>query len=285
MKIVFIGTPEFGAIILKRLAKHYKPVLVITQPDKPGNRKQITCSEVKKTAQEHNIPISYSLKDIKEPDLIILAAFSQILPKEILEMPKYGSLNVHPSLLPKYRGASPIQQTILNNDKETGVTVYLMDEKMDHGKIISFSKIPVPKTTYQKLSQKLAELGADLLIETIPKWINKEIKAKPQNEAKASYTKLIKKQDAKIDWNKPANKIERQIRAFHPWPGAFTFFKKQSKVIRTKILEADVSKDPEQLSVKCKKDYLIIKKLQPEGKKPITGKEFLRGYNGFNIIL
>lgn len=277
LKIIFMGTPEFGAIILEGLVKNdYKPILVITAPDKPVGRKQtLTSTPVKKIAKKYNIPVVHQLEEIKKikPDLIIVAAYGQILPKEILEMPKYGCLNVHPSLLPKYRGASPIQTTILNGDKETGVTIILMDEKMDHGPIIAQTKYKIPDDiNHKELDSTLAKQGATLLVKTLPKWINGEIEAKAQDEPKATYTKVLKKEDGKIDWSKSAGEIEKQIRAFYPWPGAFTFIKHKGKVLRVKILKADISKE----------DKLIIKKIQPEGKKAMSFEEFKRGYHDFN---
>lgn len=247
MKTIFLGKGEFGEIVLKGLIENkYKPVLV------------------------------YDFNKIEKlkPDLVVVASYGKIIPKKILEIPKYGSLNIHPSLLPKYRGPSPIQTTILNGDKKTGVTIILMDEKIDHGEIISSSKLLISKKiTYQELSKELAQLGVKLLIETIPKWISGEIKQKPQDESKATYTKILKREDGKIDWSKPAQEIERQIRAFNPWPGTFTFIKHKDKTLRIKVLEANV-----------KDNKLIIKRLQPEGKKAMTFEEFKRGYHGFNHI-
>lgn len=291
LKIIFMGTPGFGAIILEGLIKNnYKPALVITAPDKPVGRKQIlTPPLVKIIAQKYEIPVeqpkkvlNYKLQATRmKPDLIIIAAYGEIIPKEILEIPKHGCLNVHPSLLPKYRGPSPIQTIILNGDKETGTTIILIDEKMDHGPIITNRQLPIsdPKITTDELSKELAALSIDLLVEIIPKWINGEIKARPQDKSKATYTKIIKKEDGKINWKKSAIEIERQIRAFYPWPGTFTFWKGK----RIKILKAEASKTaPENnLAIKCGKDYLIIKKLQPEGKKPIEINDFLRGHPDF----
>jgi len=291
LKIIFMGTPGFGAIILEGLIKNnYKPALVITAPDKPVGRKQIlTPPLVKIIAQKYEIPVeqpkkvlNYKLQATRmKPDLIIIAAYGEIIPKEILEIPKHGCLNVHPSLLPKYRGPSPIQTIILNGDKETGTTIILIDEKMDHGPIITNRQLPIsdPKITTDELSKELAVLSIDLLVEIIPKWINGEIKARPQDKSKATYTKIIKKEDGKINWKKSAIEIERQIRAFYPWPGTFTFWKGK----RIKILKAEASKTaPENnLAIKCGKDYLIIKKLQPEGKKPIEINDFLRGHPDF----
>lgn len=303
MRIVFIGTPEFGAIILEHLAKSkYKPCLVITAPDKPVGRKQILSpSPVKITAQLYNIPLIQpeNIKDSKvkiqslTPDLIVVAGYGKILPKEIFEIPKTRTLNIHPSLLPKYRGPSPIQTAILRGDKETGVSIILMTEKVDQGGIVSSINYQVSsKSTYKELSKKLAELGAKLLIETIPKWIKGEIKPKPQDNSKTSYTKIIKKQDGEIDWRRSAQEIERQIRAFHPWPGTFTFWQKDNERLQLKILKAEFleSKNLEKyppgktiitsdnkLAVWCRKNLLIIKLLQLEGKKPVDSESFLRG--------
>ena len=231
----------------------------------------------------------YDFKKIEKlkPDLVIVASYGKIIPKEILEIPKYGCLNIHPSLLPRYRGPSPIQTTILNGDKKTGVTIILMDKKIDHGPIIAQQEWEIPNSqptadqpkagkfliskrfTYSELCKKLANLGVKLLVETIPKWINNEIKAKPQNHLKATYTKILKREDGEIDWSKSDREIERKIRAFNPWPGTFTFIKHKNKTLRIKVLEADISQD----------NKLIIKRLQPEGKKPMTFEEFQRGYH------
>ncbi len=297
-KIIFFGTPEFGSIILEKLAKNsYKPTLVVTTPDKPVGRKQIfTSSPVKLIAKKYNIPVEQpkNIENLKlitkswKPDLIIVAAYSKIFPEKILKIPKYGCLNVHPSLLPKYRGPSPIQSTILNGDKKTGVTIILMDKKIDHGPIIANHELKIKEYeySYEELEKKLADLGGELLLETIPKWINNKINPQPQDEEKVSYTKIIKKENGKIDWLKSADEIERKIKAFTPWPGAYTFFKsKNGKTINLKILEADIAKKeiPEKLSIECGKNYLIIKKLQPAGKKPMSGKDFKHGYG--NTIL
>ncbi|MDP2864453.1 MAG: methionyl-tRNA formyltransferase [bacterium] len=306
LKIIFMGTPEFGAIILEELIKGgYPPVLVITAPDKPVGRKQIiTPPPVKISAQKYNIPILQPEKILNlkseilnlKPDLIIVAAYGQILPKEILEIPKYGCLNIHPSLLPKYRGSSPIQYTILNGDKETGLTIILMTEKVDEGDVIAISKFQIAnsKITYPELLMGLAHKGTKLLCETIPEWVNNEIKPKPQNGLRATYTKILKKEDGKIDWKKPAKYIERQIRAFHPWPGSFSEFQiSNQKSRKLKLLKADVlvqtKNGPfgvpgktflatnDKIAVQTGKDFLVIEKLQFEGKKPMSSEEFLKG--------
>jgi methionyl-tRNA formyltransferase len=268
-KIIFIGTPEFGAIILEELIKaKLAPILVITAPDKPVGRKQtITPPPVKLIAQKYNIPIIQKLEIKEKVDLIIVAAYGKIISKEILDIPKFGCLNVHPSLLPKYRGASPIQTAILNGDEKTGVTIMLMDEKMDHGPILASREYPMTNDQYPKIHNDLARLGADLLIETIPKYINKEIKAKEQDHTKATFTKIIKKEDGQADWSKTPQEIERQIRAFSPWPSTFTFVKKDAKQIRVKVLEVEI-----------KDNKLVIKKVQPEGKNAMNYQEYLKGY-------
>jgi len=205
-------------------------------------------------------------------------------------------LNIHPSLLPRYRGASPIQTTILNGDKEAGATIILMDEKMDHGDIVAKSKVKSQKSkiTYEELSNQLADLGAKLLIETLPNWIAGKIKPRPQDHSRATFTKILKKQDGKIDWGKSAEEIERQIRAFCEWPSVYTFWNNK----QLKILEADISKKPriaqqvelrgkpgevfltenKQLAVQTGRGILILKQVQLEGKRPMPARDFLNGH-------
>lgn len=315
LKIIFLGTPEFGAIILEKLAEtNFKPILVITAPDKPVGRKQIlTPPPVKVIAQKYKIPIlqpdkildsKFKIQDSK-PDLIVVAAYGQILPKEILDFPKRGSLNVHPSLLPKYRGASPIQYAILNGDKKTGVTIMLMEEKMDRGPILNQRTLEIEKDeTSTTLHRKLANLGAGLLMETISKWMQGMIKPRPQDDAQATYTKILTREDGKINWKKTAKDLEQEIRAFDYWPGSFTFWEKRDgTMVRIKILKSRVLESKggitypigktlvvpqNKIGVQCRKgflggggDFLVIEKLQIEGKKEIGSEEFLRGYPDF----
>ncbi len=284
MKIVFMGTPEFSVAILEALINsNYEVAAVITNPDAPIGRKQIlTPSPVKQLIANGKWPIevfqpatksellaiSHKLLAIK-PDLAIVAAYGKIIPKNILDIPRYGTINVHPSLLPKYRGASPIQNAILNGDKETGITIMKVDEEMDHGNIISNLKTQISKVdTYDSLSQKLAISGAELLIKVIPDYISGKIKPVEQKHTEATYTKIIKKEDGKIDWSKSAEEIERMIRAFYPWPTAWTVW--NGKIL--KILEAEVHGS-----------NLAIKKLQLEGGKILSIKEFLNGHKDFNM--
>lgn len=303
IRTVLIGTPEFAERIFKKsypaMQDKFEIIAVITAPDKPVGRKQeLVPSPVKKWALENNLKVLQPekirdpewIKKIQElaPELIILTAYGQIIPKEILNTPKYGALNIHPSLLPQYRGASPIQATILNGDEISGVTIILMDEEMDHGDIILKSKIQMSnKITYKELSDRLADLGADLLIKTLPNWVQGEIKAQAQNHSKATFCKIIKKEDSKTNWNKSAQEIERQVRAFRQWPTVYTFWNGK----QIKILEADgINKNTEHkpgeifldenknLCVQASDGILILKQLQLEGKKPMSARDFLNGH-------
>ncbi len=278
-----------------------------------GRKQILTPPPVKLLAQKYNIPVEQPAKieprlflnkergkiENLKPDLAIIAAYGEIIPKDVLDIFQYGCFNVHPSLLPKYRGPSPIQFTILNGEKETGVTIILMDEKIDHGPIVASEKLKTKseKLTYGELHNKLAKLGAKLLVETIPKWIRGEIRPKAQDEAKATYTKILKKEDGKIDWQKSAEEIERQIRAFSPWPGSYTFWQKAGKIFRLKIFKTNVSPPKKnqfenqpgktfstpdnKIAVQTRKDYLIIEELQMEGKRKMTPEEFLIGHPDF----
>ncbi len=300
---IFIGTPDFGIPSLEALAKAGDIDLagVITQPDKPVGRKQIlSAPPIKIAAEKHNIPVHQPerIKDFEFPanniDLIIVAAYAQILPKAVLEYPKYGCLNVHASLLPRYRGASPIQQAILNGDKETGVTIMKMDEGLDTGPTLAMQSIAIAANdTAGALFNKLAQLGAALLLPTARKYINGEIEPIPQDGGKASLTKQLRKSAGHIDWAKAAEEIERHVRAMSPWPGAWGKCQMSNdelrmvKIISTdnNVLDIDKYSLGElfiyngKLAIQCGKGALLIKKLQLEGKNEITGEEFIHGYS------
>ncbi|MDP3710471.1 MAG: methionyl-tRNA formyltransferase [bacterium] len=307
-KIIFWGTSEFAVPSLQSLVNSgYLISAVITNPDKPIGRKQIlTPSPIKITAEEHKIPVyqptnlkTYNLKPITSSvDLFVVASYGKIIPLEILQRPKYGALNIHPSLLPRWRGPSPIQYTILSGDKETGVTIMKIDEKMDHGPILvgreletTKHKLQITKIQYRELHDELANLGAKLLIETLPKYLAGKIKPIPQDESKATYSKILTKEDGKITWSKSAEEIERQIRAFDPWPGSWTKIKYKDRELRIVIEEAEVlnenSDNPAgfiwqlggNLCVQTGKGVLAIKKLKIEGKNSLKSDEFLRGYS------
>jgi methionyl-tRNA formyltransferase len=308
-KIIFMGTPEFGAIILKKLAeREFKPVLVLTETDKPvGRKKIVTPPPVKVLADNLGIKVIQpekimdSARELKKinPDLVIVAAYGRIIPKEIIEIPKHGCLNVHPSLLPRYRGSSPIQSAILNGDAQTGVTIMLLDEKLDHGAVVSQVKTAIgPEENYEKLHNELADLGSDLLAKTIPAWLSGEIKPVPQNESEATYTKELDREDGKIHWEKTAEEIERQIKAFSIWPNSYTecgdnvFDIKRMKIWKAKVQKqlvgcpiGSVGKTfmatNEQIAVQTGKNFLIIEELQIEGGKRMETKEFLRGRSDF----
>jgi methionyl-tRNA formyltransferase len=306
MRIVFFGTSEFGAIILEKLVQAgFSPVLVVATPDKPAGRNQVlTPPPVKVLAERYHLPVAqpvklslakFGMSNLAklsfEADLFVVAAYGKILPKDILGIPKYGALNVHPSLLPKYRGASPVQAVLLNGEEETGVTIILMDEKVDHGPIIANSKFEIrnSKFMYPELHNTLAKIGAELLIKTIPDWIARKIKPVPQDDSKATYTKIFIKEDGRIDWSKEAGYIERQVRAFTPWPGTYTLW--NSKLL--KILKARVITIPEdvehkeagavflingQFAVTTKENALLIEEVQLEGGKPVRSGDFLLGH-------
>jgi len=303
IRTILMGTPEFAENIFRKfcdaLRDKFEIIAVVTAQDKPIGRKQIlTPSPVKKWALENNLPVLQPdkirnpewIEKIKalNPDLIILVAYGQIIPEEILNIPKYKALNIHPSLLPKYRGASPIQSVILCGETETGVCLMIMDKEMDHGEIIASEKLSIKdNVSFAGLSQQLSDLGANLLIKTLPDWIEGKIKAQEQNHNQATFCKLIKKEDGKIDWNKSAQEIERQIRAFRKWPESYTDF--NGKVL--KILEAGFENkktdykigevfldENKNLCVQTGNGILILNTVQLEGKNPVSAKEFLNGH-------
>lgn len=307
MKYIFFGTPKFGELILDRLLQAgLVPALVVTAPDKPvGRSHALTPPPVKVLAQAHGIPllqpdrIRKSLEDITSlaPDFIVVAAYGVILPSWLIKLPSYGCLNVHPSLLPCHRGASPIQSAILSGDEKTGVTIMLMDELVDHGPIIKqevLEDTDMRSIAFPELHDKLADLGGRLLVETIPLWLAGEIEAVPQDESKATMTSQITKEDGRIDWSLPAKDIAQRVRAFTPWPGTFTVFQdKEGKQKTMKILVASVLEqnshgpfgDPgktflapnNNIAVQTGDGFLVLEEMQVEGKKPVKTKEFLLG--------
>ena len=298
-KIMFLGTPEFARPTLEKLVQGgFGPDLVVCAPDKPTGRTQIlTPPPVKTAAQKLGLKIFQTEKKEEleklvleeKPDLIICAAFSLILTPSILAEPRLDCLNIHPSLLPRWRGASPLQSAILAGDKKTGVTIIKMTEKIDAGPIVAQKEVEInDKISTPELSLILAHEGADLLLKILPDWIEEKIEPKPQNENEATFSLIIKKEDGKIDWSKSAAEIERQIRAFHPWPGSF------SKIAgrKIKIMEAGIEEREEplkkigeiflnkngQLCVKTKKGSFIPKIVQAEGNKEMEAADFLRGH-------
>jgi methionyl-tRNA formyltransferase len=300
MKIIFMGTAELSCASLEKLAGKFSIAAAVTQPDKPKGRDlKLQFSPVKILAGKLKLPVLQPAKardekfisELRElkPDLIVVVAYGQILPPPILDLPKFGCLNVHTSLLPKYRGASPIQSAILNGETETGVTVMKMDSGLDTGEILSQASTPIlPEDNSQMLHDRLAQLGAELLVETIPDYVAGKILPKPQPAEGASYAAKIKKEDGKIDWSEPAEKLLNRLRAFTPWPGAFTFLKSELKPQLLKIWKAEVleksgaageilSADKNGIVVACGKSALRILELQSEGGRRLSAQEFLAG--------
>ncbi|MFA5359338.1 MAG: methionyl-tRNA formyltransferase [Patescibacteria group bacterium] len=302
IKIIFIGTAEFGLPSFQALLNEpdFEIPLVITQPDKPVGRKQVvTSSPIKIAAEKKNITILQPdhIIDIREkisllkPDVIVVAAYAQIIPEEILNLPKYGCLNLHASLLPKYRGAAIIQAAILNGDEQTGLTIIKMDKGLDTGPILAQTIIKIENNdTAEILYDKLSAIGADFTVETIKKYLAGKITAKAQDSSQASYVKVLKKSDGLINWSKPAVELEKFIRAMNSWPIAWTWQDgKQVKIISAQNQPIEINsykpgktfKYNNGLAVQCGRDALIIKKLQFEGKSALESEEFLRGHENF----
>jgi methionyl-tRNA formyltransferase len=300
LRIIFMGTAELSCASLERLAGKFSVIAVVTQPDKPKGRElKPQPSPVKMLAEKLQLPVLQPAKARDEkfiselrglkPDLIAVVAYGQILPQSLLDLPKFGCLNVHTSLLPKYRGASPIQSAILNGETETGVTIMKMDAGLDTGEIVSQTRTPIlPEDNSQTLHDRLAQLGAELLVGTIPDFVAGKIQPKPQPAEGVSYAAKIKKEDGKIIWNEPAEKILNRLRAFTPWPGAFTFLKTGPKPQLLKIWKAEfagnngqtgtvLSADKSGIVVACGKNALRILELQREGGRRLSAQEFLAG--------
>ncbi len=293
-----MGTPDFAVPSLKALKEAgYEIPLVITQPDKPAGRgKRLKPPPVKveaerlglKVYQPERIKDNEELKKILEeisPDLIVVAAYGKILPDWLLKLPKYGVINVHASLLPKYRGASPIQAALLNGERKTGITIMKVIPELDAGDVISQREVEIKKEdNAQTLHDRLAQVGAELLTETIPKFTKGEIEPKPQNHDKATYCPKITKEMGRINWERSAEEIFNMVRAFTPWPGAFTYYK--GKMVKlTKVKPAEGKGEPgevieagKRLIVATGKGALEILRIKPEGRKEISGDEFIRGY-------
>jgi methionyl-tRNA formyltransferase len=298
VRTIFIGTPTFALPSLEALANdpYFDVIGVITQPDRPVGRNQVlTQPPVKELARKMGLPVMQPEKirdfvaeiESLKPDLIVLVAYGQIIPKAILDIPRFGCINVHGSLLPKYRGAAVIQAPILNGDAETGVTVMMMDVGLDTGPILAQEKIRLePNETAATLFPKIAHLGAQLLPKTMKRYIAGGIKPQPQDDSLASYVKALNKEDASIDWSKTATEIERLVRAMSPWPGAWTRW--NSKVLKIAEVELAPLKINQyrpgqtfvnngRLAVQCGINSLVISRLQMEGKTEMSSEDFLRG--------
>lgn len=295
-RIVFMGSPDFAAISLRALAQKFNIVGCVTQPDKRAGRgKKLFSPPVRILADELDIP-TIQPRRIKDeeamdalrrlsPDLIVVAAYGQILRPELLALPRYGCVNVHGSLLPRWRGAAPVQAAILAGDTETGITIMLMDAGIDTGEMLSKRATPIEKDdTAKTLFDKLAPLGAELLVETLPKYLSGEILPEKQPEEGASYAKMLKKADGELDFSKTAEELERQIRAFNPWPSSFFEWEgTRIKVHRAKVDTGKSAGIGKQVKIEgvpaigTSEGNLLLEQIQPAGKKSMTGKSFLAG--------
>ncbi|MBI5699073.1 methionyl-tRNA formyltransferase [Candidatus Saganbacteria bacterium] len=299
MKIVFMGTPLPAARLLQALIDAEEQiVLAVTQPDRPkGRHLHTSSSPVKELAEKYRIPVETPEK-VKDqifidrirslnPDLIVVAAYGKILPKDLLTIPKYGAINVHASLLPKYRGAAPIQWAVLKGESETGVTVMQVSETLDTGDIILQDKVAIdPEDTAETLLDKVFEVGAQTLLRAIDQIKKGTEKKVPQKEADATYAPLITKESGEIDWKRSATEINNRVRALIPWPTAHTFYKgKMLKILKAepapvpgKFKPGEVIDIKDDFIVACGVGSLLLKEVQLEGGKKMTGEQFLRGH-------
>ncbi|MFQ3566506.1 MAG: methionyl-tRNA formyltransferase [Aggregatilineales bacterium] len=301
--IVFMGTPDFAVPALRRLVAEHEVIGVVTQPDRPAGRsRQIQCSPVKQVAIAANIPV-FQPEKLRAPeavaqlqnwtethgvDVFVVAAFGQILPQTILDLPRLGSLNIHASLLPRWRGAAPIQAAIRAGDAETGITIMKMDAGLDTGPILSQRRTPIAADeTAASLHDRLAQMGSDLLIETLPGYLAGTIVPQPQDDAQATIAPRIRKEEGHINWNMPAVEIERMVRAFTPWPGTFTIWDgRMLKILAGSVVAG--SAEPGRaiahqagVAIGTGEGLFVPTRLQLEGRAPQPLEAFLRGYGGF----
>ncbi len=300
MKTVFMGTPDFAATVLKYLYDSDNEVcMVFTQPDRAKDRgKKVQYTPVKELALAHGTPVlqpqklkgdEAAMEELRKasPDIIVVAAYGQILSEEVLSLPKYGCINVHASLLPKLRGASPIQMAIVTGEKETGVTVMQMEKGLDTGDMLSSESIEIGNMTAGMLHDSLADIGGRLLIKTMKEISEEKVKPVKQDDGKATYAGLISKKDGKIDFSKSPEEIERLIRGFDPWPGAFCYLEEEQikfwKAVPTdeKTEAKDgcvISSDEGGLKIACGGRILTVTEIQAPGKKRMNAEDYLRGH-------
>jgi len=296
-----MGSPEFALPTLSALAQNYPVVGVVTQPNRPAGRgKNLAPPPVKVLAGELGLP-TIQPERLKEPaamqalqswapDLIVVAAFGQILRPAVLELPRYGCVNVHASLLPRWRGAAPIQAALLAGDDQTGVTIMRMDKGVDTGGILSQRLTPIqPDDTAGTLSARLAGLGAELLVETLPGYLDGNLSPQPQDESRATYAPMLKKEDGLLDFSRPAAELARRVGAFNPWPGAFFFLEGQLVKVHRAHATGQSQGDPGKRqvleglpAVGTPQGLLVLDQVQPAGKKPMSGADFLRGLRNWS---
>jgi methionyl-tRNA formyltransferase len=297
-RVVFMGTPEFAVPVLEALAAQYDLVGVVTQPDRPAGRgRKLAASPVKEAALARGLPLlqpttlhtpeAFQQLAAWHPAVVVVAAFGQLLHPQVLDLPPHGCLNIHGSLLPRYRGAAPIPAAILAGDEVTGVTIMHMDEGLDTGPILSQAEQPLaPGDTTGSLTAKLADLGAGLLLETLPRWLAGEIVPQVQDETRATYCRALTKDDGSLDWSRPAHHLDRQVRANDPWPGAYTWWQGQRlKLLRVRprpgwrgdgqpgqVVETEAG-----IAVVTGEGLLELVEVQPAGKKPMPALAFALG--------
>ena len=307
MRVIFMGTPEFAVPCLERLIlNHYQVVAVYTQPDKPAGRGcSLVSSPVKRAALNWNLPVvqpvslngAEAVAQLAEfhPDVIVVAAFGQILPPSVLDIPSYRCINIHPSLLPRFRGASPVAAAILAGDEFTGVSIMLMDRGLDTGPVLARAQIPIsPQDTTGSLAAKLSQIAAGLLQEVLVHWTKGELSPQPQNEAEATYCSSIAKAAGEIDWHLSALDIWRRVRAFQPWPGCYTRWRgRQLKIIEAvplleetrleagRVVALTPAKEGAVFGIYTGDGILGVLRVQAEGKQAMSAAEFLRGQKQF----
>jgi methionyl-tRNA formyltransferase len=302
IRIVFMGSPNFAVPVLRALAvgpasstQAYHVVGVVSQPDRPsGRHMSLTPPPVKVAADELGIPViqPHKLREPEavqqlqdwNPDLIVVAAFGQILRPEVLNLPKHGCINVHASLLPRHRGAAPIQAAILAGDAETGITIMQMDPGLDTGPMLRQRSIPIgPQDTGGSMFEKLSQLSVELLLETLPEYLSGKLTPQPQPKTGNTYAPMLKKEDGLLDFTRPALELERKIRAFQPWPGTFLLFEGAPlKIHKAHILAAQTEPGQRTIvdglpAIGAADGLIVFDELQPAGKKPMPGKAFLAG--------
>ncbi len=307
MRVVFMGSPDFAVPTLRRLIEsEHEVVAAYTQPDRPAGRgRTLQPPPAKEVALEFAVPV-YQPERVSSPeavaelaalapDVIVIAAFGQILKQPVLDLPPHGVLGVHPSLLPRHRGAAPVAGAILAGDEETGVTIMLTELALDAGPMLTQRRVPIfDDDTTGSLSERLAREGADLLMETLPNWLAGAIKPQPQDDSQATYVRSIKREEAAIDWSLPAADIWRRVRAYNPWPVAYTTLEGQPlRVLAAKPLAGEGPEPPGTVlpspgggppeagfGVRCGQGALAVLRVQRAGRKAMSGAEFLRGQRG-----
>ena len=302
-KVVFMGTPEYGVPVLEALAEHHQVLAVVTQPDCPAGRGRTTLTSppVKKAARRLGLPIMQPKSLRREPesvqtlaelgaDVFVLAAFGQILRQNVLDIPPYGILGVHASLLPRWRGASPITAAILAGDAETGVTLMRTDAGMDTGDIVAARSLRIAaEDTTETLTERLAHLGAELVIDTLPDWLAGKITPVPQDDALATSAPMLDSEDGCIDWSRSAVEIERAVRAYTPWPQAYTGCdERRLKILQAHVVETIVEEKPgtviqynKKVAVVTGQGLLVLDRVQMAGKRAMEAQAFVCGQRGF----